>query len=278
MLAILSDIHGNLEGLNSVFKDLQGFQADTIICLGDIVGYGPDPEACIDFIMEKASVTLMGNHDFALIHGPQGFNPVASQMIYSTRKRMKPALGLVAPPQVPPYWCVPLGSSPVCLIPAHSKSIRWRFIKSLPYRSERGDALFVHASPLEPISEYVFPDVFTDAWDPDRISLLMSLIKRLCFCGHTHIPCAIASDLSCVYPPDSDYHMVLDPNKKYIINTGSVGQPRDHDNRASYLLYDEIRQTITWRRIEYDITTVVKKLEEMCGKENWCAMRLLTGR
>lgn len=278
MLAILSDIHGNLEALNSVFDDLKDFPVDTIICLGDIVGYGPDPEACTDVIMEKASITLMGNHDFALIHGPQGFNPIAAESIYSAQNRMKPVFGLLTPPREPPYRCVPVGISPPCLVPTHSRSIRWKFIKSLPSRSERDDILFVHASPLEPISEYVFPDAYTGIWDPDRITNLMSAFKRLCFCGHTHIPCAISSELECVYPKECDYRLALDPSHKYIINAGSVGQPRDHDNRASYLLFDETQQLIIWRRVGYDFTTTGMKLEEMCGKDNWCAVRLLTGR
>ncbi|MBN1307807.1 MAG: metallophosphoesterase, partial [Chitinispirillaceae bacterium] len=89
MLALISDIHGNLEALTAVLDDIARFQVEAIYCLGDIVGYGPDPEACIDIVMEKARITLMGNHDSALLHGPEGFNPVAAGVIYLTRERME---------------------------------------------------------------------------------------------------------------------------------------------------------------------------------------------
>ena len=278
MLAVISDIHGNLEALTAVLEDLERFPVDRILCLGDIVGYGPDPEACIDIVMEKTATALMGNHDYALLHGPAGFNPVAADVIYLTRERMEPRENVDGMNTMPPYPCAPDGTMPECLVPPHSKSARWRFIDDLPERIEKNDLLFVHASPLEPITEYVFPDAFMTVWNPDRISELMSSVNRLCFCGHTHIPCAIASDLECVYPSECDYRWSLNPAKKYIINAGSVGQPRDRDNRACYLLFDEKEQTVHWRRVEYNIVAVVEKSETMCGKDNWCAVRLLTGR
>jgi len=278
MLALISDIHGNLEALTSVLDDIAQFPVDALYCLGDIVGYGPDPESCIDIIIEKAVTTIMGNHDYALLHGPTGFNPVAAEVIYLTRQRMKPHIGSDNRAKRSPYLCASAGALPECLVPVHSKSSQWIFIENLPKRFEKNDLLFVHASPLEPITEYVFPDAFICAWSPERILELMSSIKRLCFCGHTHIPCAIASDFECIYPSECDYRWALNPAKKYIINTGSVGQPRDHDKRACYLLFDEKEQTIEWRRVEYDIAAVVKKSEAMCGKDTWCAQRLLTGR
>ena len=277
-LALISDIHGNLEALCAVLDDIADFPVDEIICLGDIVGYGPDPEACTDIVMNKAQLTLMGNHDYALLHGPANFNPMAANVIYLTQERMAPHPESDGADAASPLPCIVDGVIPQCLVPMHSKTSRWRFIRDLPDRLERDDALFVHASPLEPITEYVFPDVFANAWRPHRIPELMGSIKRLCFCGHTHIPCAIASDLECIYPPECDYRWAFNPDKKYIINTGSVGQPRDHDNRACYLLYDTDGQTILWRRVGYDIAAVAAKSEAMCGKDNWCAMRLLSGR
>jgi diadenosine tetraphosphatase ApaH/serine/threonine PP2A family protein phosphatase len=124
----------------------------------------------------------------------------------------------------------------------------------------------------------VFPDIFEGNWDPGRIRELTNSINRFCFCGHTHIPCAISSEGECTYPPGPDKCITLDPGKKYIINTGSVGQPRDRDSRACYLLWDGRALTVQWRRVAYDITATIAKIEEMCGKDNWCAQRLLYGK
>ena len=108
--------------------------------------------------------------------------------------------------------------------------------------------------------------------------MLLEAVDRICFCGHTHIPCAIDSDTRCIYPASCDYRLTLDPQKKYLINLGSVGQPRDRDTRASYLLFDEDSQVVEWRRIEYDIDAVVKKIDARYGKGNWCGTRLRLGR
>ncbi len=283
MLALISDIHGNLEALCKVLEDIDGFPVDEIYCLGDIVGYGPDPEACTDIVMERSGMTLMGNHDYALIYGPEGFNPVAADVIRLTHEMMQPESdhGENSLPAVfGPHFrdCTAGKYALPCLVLEHSKPERWQFIQQLPERHEKKNLLFVHASPINPISEYIFPDAFGTSWNPPRIATLLLSVKWLCFCGHTHFPCAISSDLECFYPPDCDYRMSLDPEKKYIINTGSVGQPRDHDNRACYLLFDEKTKSVQWRRIEYDIAAVMKKSEAMCGKDNWCALRLLSGR
>lgn len=278
MIAVISDIHGNLAALAAVLGDLAGFPVDKLICLGDIVGYGPDPELCTDLIMEHADVTLMGNHDFALLHGPEGFNPVAASVIYLTQERMAPGSVASAAQTMQPYECTGGDTMPRCLVQPHTSSARWEYLSNLIERFTIGDLLFVHASPLDPIIEYVFPDVFAIGWRPERILQLMESFNRVCFCGHTHIPCAIDSSCECIYPAECDYRWALDPNRKYIINPGSVGQPRDHDPRASYALFDEHENMIEWRRIEYDIAATVEKSEAMCGKDNWCAKRLIEGR
>jgi diadenosine tetraphosphatase ApaH/serine/threonine PP2A family protein phosphatase len=277
VLAIISDIHGNYEALTAVFDDMQQFPVEQIVCLGDIVGYGPDPELCTDVIMEKSLLTLMGNHDFALLNGPEGFNEIAAEVIYLTRDRMKPNNNDRSEGKKS-YRCTADGATPKCLAPLHSRTKRWEFISRLPERHQQNGMLFVHGSPLAPITEYVFPDEYFSVWNPDRIEEMMQSFKHLCFCGHTHLPCAISSDLKCIYPKDCDYLLPLEPDVKYIFNSGSVGQPRDRDNRACYLLYDKEKQYIQWRRVVYDIETTVAKIEKMCGPDNWCAKRLTLGR
>ncbi len=282
MKAIISDIHANFKALCSVFEDIEKQSVSEVICLGDIVGYGADPEACVDAIMEKTQTTLVGNHDYALIHGPIGFNPIAADVIRMTREIMMPheSVENETPDCFEPEYfpCVNHGGEPTCLILKHKDKSRWSFIEKLIAESSENSVLYVHASPLEPTHEYVYPDKFESMWNPSRINEMLNKVDWLAFCGHTHHPCAISSTMKCYYPEQCDYHLALDPEEKYIINVGSVGQPRDRDPRSCYLLYDEDAHTITWRRVAYNIDTTIKKIESMCGKDNWCGYRLRLGK
>lgn len=282
MQALISDIHANLEALCEVLNDIDNRAVDEIVCLGDVVGYGPDPEACVDFIMGRTAFTLKGNHDYALIHGTTGFNPLAAEAIRLTREIMEPAADddLQPPDGGQPVKCPcrTEDQKPSCLLLEHSSPDRWHFLRNLPETRRTDPELYVHASPLNPVFEYVLPDRFTKGWKPDRLREMFEKIEHLAFCGHTHIPCAIDSDLKCFYPTDDASELALLPDLKYIINTGSVGQPRDGDNRSCYLLYDDKKHTVRWRRIAYDIESTTRKIEAMCGKDNYCATRLRLGR
>ncbi len=282
MKAFISDIHANLEALCNVLNDIEKHKVDEIICLGDVVGYGADPVACVDRIMNKAKITIMGNHDNALINGPAGFNPLASEVIELTQDIMYPEKrdeNNIPDNFEPKYYECPCDNKkPNCLIMEHSEESRWIFEKELPSTVKDGNLLYVHGSPIDPINEYVFPDKYERFWNPKRLEQMFDKIDSISFCGHSHIPCAITSDYRSIYPVDCDYRLSLDKDKKYIINAGSVGQPRDRDNRACYLLFDEERHTIEWRRIPYDIESAMKKIEDMCGKETWCSVRLMLGR
>lgn len=280
MKAFISDIHANLEALCAVFSDIEQQQVDEIICLGDIVGYGADPEACVDMVMQRADKTVVGNHDDALMNGPVGFNPIAADIIRLTHDRMEPLVEETAPDCFEPrfYPCAHEQKDPPCLIMEHSEQYRWDFLKELEKKIYDTSLLYVHASPLQPIHEYVFPDKFVSSWKPHRIEELLQHVDWLAFCGHTHHPCAISSTLSCRYPEGAAFTLTLNQEEKYIINIGSVGQPRDNDNRACYMLFDEENRAVTWRRVAYDIATAAGKIEGMCGKGNWCAYRLTLGK
>ena len=130
--AVISDIHANLEALNAVLNDIEAAGVMRIICLGDIVGYGPDFEECIDIITEKCEVCLCGNHDEAAIEGPTDFNPVARDVINYTREVLKP--GLISNPR---------------------KRARWNFLKDLKKIHEEDELSFYHGSPRDPVREYV---------------------------------------------------------------------------------------------------------------------------
>lgn len=273
MQALISDIHGNLPALDAVLRDIASRHVDDIACLGDIVGYGPDPEACIDVVMARARWSLMGNHDDALLHGPAGFNPLAAEVIRLTAARMLHAPGhATACPHADHGQCA------TCLAIAHTPKARWQYIQDLALSHRDADVLYIHGSPLDSTFEYVFPDRCGQAWLPARVCELMEAVPWLAFCGHTHIPCSIASDLRCHYPADGVNRIQLDPHRKYIVNLGSVGQPRDGDPRASYVLFDKRKRTVEWRRLPYDIAPVAARIEAMCGQDTWCARRLWEGK
>lgn len=281
MKAIISDIHGNLDALSAVWEDIKKKGADTICCLGDIVGYGPEPEACIDFVMEQSEFCLMGNHDYALLHGPIGFNPIAADLIRTTREIMLSHLSDQGSTDCfePEYFpCACQNRRPRCLLLKHSPSSRWKYMENLKASRTEGDTLYVHGSPLDPTFEYVFPDSISSGWAPQRLQEMFQQAPGLTFCGHSHRVFMIDSDLACGYPePDGSVHW-LSHDKQYIVNPGSVGQPRDGDPRASYLLYDPEQHSVEWRRVEYDIEAAKRKIDKMCGEDNWCGVRLQMGR
>ncbi|MEK7486043.1 MAG: metallophosphoesterase family protein [Planctomycetota bacterium] len=250
-VAFISDIHGNIAALREVLKDIDQHQVEEIICLGDIVGYGAEPEACVDLVRERCSECIKGNHDDALITSPRYFNYVAAQAIHKIRKRMYP--GLFA---------------------NKTKRERWDYLATLPHAIERGSDLLVHGSPLDTLMDYILP--FDDSYDmEDNIPECFEYFDRFLFVGHTHFPCLITDDLVCYSSNELELPYSLDMNKKAIINVGSVGQPRDGDPRTCYLLYN--RGTIEWRRLEYDIGETVAQILAL-GLDESLAERLQYGR
>ncbi len=282
MRAFISDVHANLEALCAVMEDIEQHDVQEIICLGDIVGYGPDPETCIDRIMEKVEITLMGNHDYALIHNPDNFNPMAAELIYLTQEMMDPRKHQddrgadICESHV--CNCVHEGEVPHCLLLRQSKDSRWKFIEGLPERHQEDGILCIHGSPLDPIFEYLMPERLISGRKAQQILPQFAGFEGFAFNGHTHLPCAITDDLACIFPSDCGCRLMFDPSKKYIVNVGSVGQPRDGDNRACYLLLDDEARSVEWRRVSYDIQTTICKLNKMCGNGNQCGPRLLVGR
>ncbi|RMF75530.1 MAG: metallophosphatase family protein, partial [Planctomycetota bacterium] len=169
MFAIISDIHGNLEALQTVLADIERRGIEEIVCLGDVLGYGPNPLECLDLVRAKCRLCLMGNHDHAVLYEPCNFNPPAERAAYWTRRRLE----LESERQL--------------------RAERWRFVGRLPIRVRENGILFVHASPRRPINEYIFPeDVFTN---PQKvISNFERLDAQLCFVGHTHQPGVFLDD------------------------------------------------------------------------------------
>lgn len=255
MRALISDVHSNLEALSAVLEDIEAHGVEEIYFLGDLVGYGPDPEPCIDIVAERCAVTLKGNHDFALINGPQGFNFIAAEAIDCTRTTMMPP----------------------CYSMNRKRKDRWHFVDGLSLSHTENGVFHVHGSPLNPLTDYVFCKRAAYMWNELKLTKIFSKFERLMFCGHTHHPCLIYDDFRCYHPDEVDYTLVLEPRRKAIINVGSVGQPRDHDNRSCYLLYDEDAGRVTWRRVPYDFETTAGKIERIDCIDNRCGERLRVG-
>jgi len=258
MFAVISDIHSNLEALTTVLGDIEERGIKTIYCLGDVVGYGPNPAECLDLIIERTRWCILGNHDYATLYEPTNFNYGAEQASFWTR------FSLEAEEE------------------REHRDRRWSFLGTLPMRRTLKTKLgataamidFVHASPRKPVNEYIFPDdVYTN---PIKVRVLFERVKHICFVGHTHLP-GVFLDEPDFYLPDEldDVYPIID-DEKAIINIGSVGQPRDGDNRASYVFVDE--NEVHFVRLEYDFETTAKKIKAIGQLDSFQAERLREGR
>jgi predicted phosphodiesterase len=247
--ALISDIHGNLEALQAVLADIATQSVDGIVCLGDVVGYGPNPNECLDLVMRRASRTILGNHDQAALFDPDGFNPVALRAIYWTRDQLN------------------VGTKQVV-------NRRWDFISELERFYQNDKFLFVHGSPRDPTNEYVFPETI---YDKNKIDSMFQRVPQYCFQGHTHMPGIFTPDLEFIRPSQCDYVFPLG-KEKLMINVGSVGQPRDEDNRACYVILDYDAKRIYYRRVDYAFEDTIGKIYAADELDDMLGDRLRTGR
>ncbi len=249
-IAVISDIHSNLEALRTVLDHIDAQKADRIICLGDILGYGPSPVECVDIVAERCEWSLMGNHDFGVVYEPTNFNLAAEQAAYWSRDQFEQD-------------------------PDRDRTARrWDFLSRLRVRVTFDSFLCVHGTPRRPINEYLFPE---DAMNsPVKMQQIFDLVDRYCLVGHTHVP-GVFTDEPDFYPPDDiDGVYKLREGEKAIINPGSVGQPRDLDPRASYAMIDD--DCVRFFRLEYDIDAVVSKIRAIPELLAWLGDRLYEGR
>lgn len=246
--ALISDIHGNLEALRAVLDDVRQQGIREIYCLGDIIGYGPNPRECLDAVMDF-DACILGNHDQAALFDPDGFNPVALRAIYWTREQLESG-----------------PSSPAAM------SRRWDFLGELPTSKNEGEFLFVHGSPREPTNEYVFPE---DVYNQKKMQSLFGRIELFCFQGHTHVPGVFTESGEFISPEECGYCYSLS-DAKAMINVGSVGQPRDSDPRACYTILED--RQIRFRRVEYPIEETIAKIYAQPSLDNMLGDRLREGR
>jgi diadenosine tetraphosphatase ApaH/serine/threonine PP2A family protein phosphatase len=252
MIALLSDVHANLEALQAVLADLARHGAEAVYCLGDVVGYGPDPRACLDLAMTWRAV-LLGNHDEAALLGPDGFTPAAARAALWTQDQ------LAAEP---------------C---QRTRGRRLDFLAGLPRRHVEGGFLFVHGSARDPLNEYVYPE---DVHDQGKMGRIFAQVGRCCFQGHTHVPGVFTEGgpaVPCRFrSPEELGHRYRLGGGKALVNVGSVGQPRDGDWRASYALLEG--DTVHFRRVEYDVEATVRKVRDSGGLGPRLGERLRQGR
>ncbi len=225
-LAIVSDIHGNLDAFEEVLKDIDALSVSKIFSLGDNIGYGPEPEAVIQKIQEMGIPSVLGNHELAVTDASEldWFNPVARESLLKTVEMLS------------------------------DESIER--IHQFPYCRVDDDYRFVHGFPPDSPVIYQF-----QASDDDLVKTFSELQEHIFFTGHTHYPEIIEYDAGTV----SKYKLAhktrqLKTGARYIINVGSVGQPRDGNNNAKYVLFDTAALTVELRYVPYDIESTVQKI------------------
>jgi diadenosine tetraphosphatase ApaH/serine/threonine PP2A family protein phosphatase len=252
VIAIVSDIHGNLEALEAVLLDIEekGLSDPDIYCLGDVIGYGPNPRECLQRAMGFRAC-LLGNHEEALLTHPDDFNEKARQAIDWTRDQLND--------------------------PEADREINygfWNFLGSLPRSLALDERVhLVHASPRQPTREYVMP---RDIKDVEKMKAIFAhQTTSVCFCGHTHYPGIFGEDLTFVSPHQDGNRFELD-ERRVLINVGSVGQPRDGDPRACYVTFEG--SVLEYHRVPYDFVATQRKIARTEALPNFLAARLAKGR
>jgi diadenosine tetraphosphatase ApaH/serine/threonine PP2A family protein phosphatase len=245
LYGIFSDIHANLPALEAVLRSMDSRKVEKRICLGDIVGYGASPNECATLVKQYSDVCLLGNHDnVALKREPySSFNVYAKAAIEWTLKKI------------------------------NDSTIS--YLKSLPYMAGEERFTFVHASPLSPADWHYVADL------DGALEAFSYFSTQYCFIGHTHNPVIVATN--CI-DPYSEIPVISDgplyrpkSDEKILVNVGSVGQPRDRDNRACWCLADSDCSWVEFVRVEYDI----ERAQHLMRKENLPAFlveRLALGR
>jgi len=243
--AIISDIHGNLEALEAVLLDIKEQEISEVYCLGDIVGYGPNPRECVDLVKQHCAACLLGNHDQGALFDPEGFNAGAERAIFWTRQILETGSG---------------------------SQDRWEFLGELPRVRKEPNRLFVHGSARNPLNEYVFPE---DIYNQRKMERIFALVEKDCFQGHTHIPGIFTEDLNFLTPEEIDFEYELG-EQKHLINVGSVGQPRNGVPNSSYVILND--STLKYRRVQYDVEKTASKIYAIPELDNFLGDRLKDGR
>lgn len=226
--AILSDVHGNREALNAVLADLETSRIDRLVLLGDIVGYGPDPEFCVDraaALVQAGAIAIKGNHDSAILDPAEKMNAMAQAVISWTRPRLDQA--------------------------------QTAFLENLPLIHTEAETLFVHASANDPMQWHYVTN------DRRAVASFRATDAHLILCGHVHVPALMTFDLGGIVREHKLPHGANIPllkSRRWLGVIGSVGQPRDGVPHAAYGIYDSVTRELTFRRVPYDVDETIRKL------------------
>ncbi len=223
LVGIFSDVHGNLEALNEVLKRLKDFKVDYYLCLGDLVGYGANPNECVERVRELPGIVIAGNHDWAALGKTsiEYFNRVAKEAILWTREQLT----------------------------REAKD----FLSSLPLKVTYQPFLLVHSVPSDPESwRYIFTE-------EEAIREFDHFSTQVCLVGHSHEPLLIGLDRN-ESPTLFKERIEFNPLNRYLINVGSVGQPRDGDPRACFATFDTEKRIFQLYRVDYNIRGAQEKI------------------
>ncbi len=244
LIALLADVHANREALDACLSDARLVGAESLVFLGDLVGYGPDPVAVVETIaglVAAGALAIQGNHDAAAVGGNQTLNPIAAQAIEWTRRQL----------------------------PAPHIDL----LRALPLDLNEDDRLYVHASACSP-EDWIYVLSGREAFQSFRATA-----QRLIFCGHTHKP-ALFNESQTSLPqhhvPVDDAPMPLLTQRRWIAVLGAVGQPRDNNPAACYGLLDTTANRLTYRRVPYDVDVTARKIVA-AGLPVALAKRLVSG-
>lgn len=241
--AIISDIHSNLEALEAVLSEISDLRVDEILCLGDIVGYNANPNECIEIVRRAGVRCIMGNHDSRAsgLEEPDNFTPLAREAVLWTRERLT----------------------------EENK----RFLRELP-RELAIEGFFLFHGSIHDTDRYIIDE--RDALDNFHLLENLPGDIKLGFYGHTHVKVALSLQRGRV-SLEQDEELKVSPWKGYLINPGSVGQPRDREPSSSFLIYNTMDERVTFHRVDYDIAATQDKIIE-AGLPVELAQRLSMGR
>jgi len=267
LTAILSDLHGNAPALERMLDDARERGVERFVCLGDVIGYGANPRHNLDLVMRLCveepesfegfgplapGLCLQGNHEYALLNTAEDFNPKARAAIEWTREELNRD-----------------GNT-------DRRYAYWDFLAELEPSADDGRAMFAHGSPRDPVREYLLPRDIAD--EPKMKALFSKMTQNVCFVGHSHVPAVYFEDKRLFRPQGTQgpFDLADSGDVRVIVNVGSIGQPRDGDQRLSYVLFDG--RELTFVRLEYDVEEAASAIRAVDELPDYLADRLLVGR
>lgn len=252
MIAFISDIHSNTEALEACLREIERLKVDRILCLGDVIGYGPEPRKTLLRVMDVAELSLLGNHEHGAMFYASDFNPRARAAIDWTRDQL---------------------NRRDC---SREENMRmWNYLDSMKLEHREDGMLLVHGSPRDPVREYIVP---RDALDREKMEGCFEKMADadLCFIGHSHVPGVYKRSGGYQSPPELDNVWRLEEGEQALVNIGSVGQPRDGDTRATFASWDG--EAVRFHRVEYDFKKTMDKIRAVSELPDYLADRLAQGR